>query len=151
MRFTDRGVKALKPRDTRYEVFEDGRKGLELRNFSQGREVLGVRVPAQREAIPHHSGRLSGHECGRCPRLPRQASCHAQEGRRSGASRTNHETRGDRRPTVTQLAQLYIERYAKVCKRSWHEDERILEKDAIPRWEHIKAKDIKRRRGGPPR
>jgi len=48
-------------------------------------------------------------------------------------------------PTVTQLAHLYIERYAKVCKRSWHEDERILEKDAIPRWRHLKAKDITRR------
>ena len=30
-----------------------------------------------------------------------------------------------------------------MCKRSWHEDERILEKDAIPRWGHLK--DITRR------
>ena len=44
-----------------------------------------------------------------------------------------------------QLAHLYIERYAKLCKRSWHEDQRILEKDAIPRWRHITAKDITRR------
>ncbi len=36
MRFTDRGVKALKPRDTRYEVFEDGRKGLGLRISPRG-------------------------------------------------------------------------------------------------------------------
>ena len=48
MRFTDRGVKALKPRDTRYEVFEDGRKGLGLRSLpgagSPGSSSTGATV-----------------------------------------------------------------------------------------------------------
>ncbi len=34
---------------------------------------------------------------------------------------------------VTQLCELYLERYAKPHKRSWAQDERILAKDVLPR------------------
>jgi len=48
-------------------------------------------------------------------------------------------------PTVAQLANEYIEKWAKPRKRSWQEDQRMLEKDVIPLWKRKKAKDIRRR------
>ncbi len=47
--------------------------------------------------------------------------------------------------TVGDLCDEYIERHAKVKKKSWKEDQRILEKDIIPIWNRRKASDIKRK------
>lgn len=82
MRFTDRGVKALKPRDIRYEVFEDGRQDLVLRISPRGGKSWVFVYRRNGKLPPYHSGCLSGDECGR-PRPPGQPSGHAQKGRRS--------------------------------------------------------------------
>ena len=47
--------------------------------------------------------------------------------------------------TFKELAAEYIERWAKVKKRSWHKDQLAIEKDLLPRWGKLKAIDIKRR------
>ena len=47
--------------------------------------------------------------------------------------------------TVRQLADQYIEKYAKPRKRSWKEDERILEHDVLGKWGARKASKITRR------
>lgn len=48
-------------------------------------------------------------------------------------------------PTVDDLITEYIEKHAKPTKRSWYEDERILNKDALVVWGKRKAADIKKR------
>lgn len=48
-------------------------------------------------------------------------------------------------PTVTKLAEEYLDRHAKKFKRSWQEDERILNRDVIPKLGERKAADIKKR------
>lgn len=48
-------------------------------------------------------------------------------------------------PTVAQLVDEYIEKWAKPRKRTWEEDARMLSKDVIPHFGKRKAKDIKRR------
>lgn len=50
-------------------------------------------------------------------------------------------------PTIKELAADYMKRHAKINKRksSWTEDQRLLNKDIIPRWGNRKAADIKRR------
>jgi len=47
--------------------------------------------------------------------------------------------------TFTQLVDAYIERHAKVKKRSWERDEAILNKDFIPTLGRRKARNITRR------
>ncbi|MBO0663601.1 site-specific integrase [Jiella sp. MQZ9-1] len=47
--------------------------------------------------------------------------------------------------TVAELADLYVERYAKRNKKSWAEDERILRVDVLPMIGRIKAVAVKRR------
>jgi hypothetical protein len=47
--------------------------------------------------------------------------------------------------TIGDLAEEYLEKWARPRKRSASEDERILRKDVLPLWGRRKAKDIKRR------
>jgi integrase len=46
--------------------------------------------------------------------------------------------------TFAQLAQIYIEEYAKLNKRSWEEDERIIEKLLKPEFGTLNVKEITR-------
>jgi integrase len=48
-------------------------------------------------------------------------------------------------PTVEILVADYLKNHAKEKKTSWREDERILHKDVVPVWGNRKAKDITRR------
>lgn len=47
--------------------------------------------------------------------------------------------------TVKELISEYIEKHAEPSKRSWKEDKRILNKDALAAWGNRKAEDIKKR------
>jgi len=51
----------------------------------------------------------------------------------------------NRLPTIEKLAAEYLKKHAKVKKRSWKEDERIIDKDIIPVIGQKKAKDVTRR------
>jgi integrase len=44
-----------------------------------------------------------------------------------------------------ELAQLYLDKHAKVLKRSWREDERTINRELLPRWKNWKAIEIKRK------
>jgi hypothetical protein len=46
---------------------------------------------------------------------------------------------------VAELAEAYLDKWARPRKRSAAEDERILSKDVLPAWGGRKAKDIARR------
>jgi integrase len=70
----------------------------------------------------------------------RELLVEAARGNDPADARKKHRT-GD---TFADLAQLYLERHAKVKKRSWREDERKLDKDLLPRWGSWKAVDVKR-------
>ena len=48
-------------------------------------------------------------------------------------------------PDIKGLVDEYIEKWAKPRKRSWKEDQRILNKDVLPHWKRRKAADITRR------
>ncbi len=47
--------------------------------------------------------------------------------------------------TFGELAAEYLERHAKVKKRRWQEDDRVLKVDLLPAWRRKKAKNISRR------
>jgi integrase len=55
----------------------------------------------------------------------------------AGAKRVARES-----PTFEEVASAYVERHAKAKKRSWREDQRILDHDVLPAWRTLKAKDI---------
>lgn len=64
--------------------------------------------------------------------------------RREAAKAAEDELRN---PTIKQLAADYMSRHAKVNKResSWKEDERLLDKNVLPLWGDRKASEIRKR------
>ncbi len=53
--------------------------------------------------------------------------------------RTEHKA-----PTFSYLAGEYMEHHAKIKKKSWKKDQRALDRDLLPRFQHRKANDIAR-------
>jgi len=145
MRFTDRSITALKPKAERYEVWEPNRAG------------LGVRVsPAGRKSwifMYRFGGRPRRMTLGSYPAmgLARARTKHAQakeqleKGSDPGTLHVERRRAERHAETVQDLADEYLEKWAKPRKRSAAEDERILNKDVLPEWGRKKAKEIKRR------
>lgn len=50
-----------------------------------------------------------------------------------------------RAPTFADLAKEYMERHAKIKKRSWKKDENSIAKDLLPIWGRMKVHEIRRR------
>ena len=47
--------------------------------------------------------------------------------------------------TFGELATEYLDGHAKVKKKSWREDKRILDAELLPNLKHVLLKDVKRR------
>ena len=145
MRLTDSKVKSLRPKKSRYIIWEEGGTG------------LGVRVsPADRKSFIYmyrFDGKSRMMTLGPYPKLklvsarlkvaqakerlskeidPGQELLDAKEAVRGAHS-------------IKALIDEYIEKWAKPRKKSWKEDERILRKDVQPVWGRKKAETIKRR------
>ena len=144
IKFTDRSIQAIEPPVSgQVEYFDaEGRlPGFGLRVGASGRKawILLYR-------IGKHPRRLS---LGFYPILGlADARAKAKE---SLASVVGGEdpagTKKENRAAITfsELAKEYIERHAKPKKRTWRDDERMLQKYVPKEWRHMKAADIKRR------
>jgi integrase len=145
MRLTDPKVKSLKPKKSRYIVWEEGGTGLGVRVSPADRKsfifmyrfdgksrmlTIGpypkVKLVSARLKVAQAKERLS-QEID-----PGQELIEAKEAVRGAHS-------------IKALIDEYIEKWAKPRKRSWKEDERILRKDVQPVWGRKKAETIKRR------
>ena len=145
MKLTDAKVRSLKAKTKRYEVWETGRSG------------FGLRVSPSANKSWFYFYRFEGKNrrmtLGVYPEMTvekaHSAHAKAREQLIKGIDpnelliQSNIEHRGP--PTVSQLVNEYIEKWAKPRKRTWEEDARMLSKDVIPQFGKRKAKDIKRR------
>ena len=148
MRFSDRYVDSLKPRDKRFAVFEDN---------ARGRGTLGLRVTPKGVKTWVHFYKLDGRKrmttLGRYPEMT-VAEAHAIFGQAGLAVARGQDpahvakTERIRRRgalNVADLAEVYLERWARPRKRSWREDERILRHDVLPALGQMKSEDVERR------
>ena len=145
MVFTDAKIKALKPKSSRYELWEQGRKGFGIRISPHGRKswvfmywVDGVQKRMTFGIYPAMP-LVEAHTA-----LAKAREILAKGGDPGGLlakDRSDHRSS----PTVNQLIDEYIEKWAKPRKRTWEEDARMLSKDVSPFLGKRKAKDIKRR------
>ena len=145
MKLTDAKVRSLKAKTKRYEVWETGRSG------------FGLRVSTSANKSWFYFYRFEGKNrrmtLGVYPKMTvekaHSAHAKAREQLIKGIDpnelliQSNIEHRGS--PTVSQLVNEYIEKWAKPRKRTWEEDARMLSKDVVPHFGKRKAKDIKRR------
>ena len=145
MKFTDRQIKALKAKKERYEVWETNGKGFGVRSHPQAERALYFCTSSRGT-----SRRIT---FGNYPEMS-LADAHAahaksrqllEQGNDPATVEQDAKEESRRSPSIKRLAAEYIEKYAKPRKRSWKEDERILNKDVVPRWGKRKAQDITRR------
>lgn len=143
--FTDKSIKYLQPTAKRRVVWAQGLKGFGIRITPSGtksfvykydfdgqdRWITFGQYPKMRlaEALKRYADALAKVEEGEDPA---DENVIANEAKRKTL-------------TVRQLANQYIEKYAKPNKRSWKEDERILENDVLGRWGGKRVSKITRR------
>jgi Arm DNA-binding domain/Phage integrase family len=142
-RFTDKFIAALRPTAERFEKWEGG--------------GFGIRVsPRGGKAwiwVYHFDGRPRRMTFGAYPAVGlADARVKVGEARKllergvDPGDREVQQRKADRgAETLEELAEVYLEKWARPRKRSAAEDERILNKDVAPAWGRRKAKDIARR------
>ncbi|SHJ23625.1 Site-specific recombinase XerD [Malonomonas rubra DSM 5091] len=145
MRFTDRSIDLLKPKDERYERWESGRKGFGIRVSPKGRKSWIF--------LYRFNGKTRRMTFGTYPKVTlaeahlkhSEAEALLDDGIDPGQIEQEEKDRVRKAPTVEDLAGEYIKKWAKPNKRSWQEDQRMLKKDVIPTLGAKRAADIKKR------
>jgi len=141
LKLTDRTVNAIQPPPSgRADYFDADRKlpGFGLRVAASGRKSWVL--------LYRHGLRPRRLTLGTYPTLgladararAREALLAVMQGEDpAAAKRAAREA-----PTFDEVASAYVERHAKAKKRSWREDQRMLDHDVLPAWRTLKARDI---------
>ena len=145
-KLTDVRVKSLKPKDVRYEVWDPAAPGFGVRITPKGIKSFVF--------VYRFDGKSRRMTIGRYPKLKlaqarikyAEAKAELEEkGVDPGKTVVDSRAAARQSPTVSQLADEYMEKWAKPRKRSWKEDRRLLDHDVIPAIGRRKAKTVKRR------
>jgi integrase len=141
IRFTARTLEALKPTpNTQVDYFDASLPGYHIRISPGGRKTFGI--------MYRHAGRVRRMTFGTLPPLLlADARERAKEELRKAAKGEDPATQKaeDRKSdTFEALAADYLERYAKLKKKSWKEDKRIIDNKLSPAIGNVTAKLITR-------
>jgi integrase len=144
MAFTDSKIKNLKAEKKRRIVWEEGQTCLGLRITPVGKKSFIY--------MYRYDCRPRMMTLGQYPVLTlanarvdlAKAKVLLAKGTDPGSIKLQAKTEYRGAPTIFGLAKEYIEKRSQK-RKAWKEEERILEKDVIPKWRSRKAEDIKRR------
>jgi integrase len=145
VRFTTSAIKSLKPKAERYEKWETGRKGFGIRVAPGGRKTWVYLF--RFEGKPRRMSLGTFPQMGLSAAHTRHAKAaeKLERGADPGAELVCQRKAEREAETVADLANEYIERYARKEKRSGDQDERTIARDIIPALGTRKAKDVSRR------
>ncbi|MET0072103.1 MAG: site-specific integrase [Candidatus Thiodiazotropha sp.] len=143
--FTDKGIQALKPTKSRRVVWAKGLKGLGLRITPKGTKSFIYKYDLDGKDRWLTLGRYPKLKLAEALKKYGEALEQVEVGEDPAEENVQINIRNRTALTVSQLADEYIKKYAKPRKRSWKEDERILNHDVLHRWGTTKASKITRR------
>jgi len=139
---TARSVVALKPPPPTQQVtyWDESLPGFGVRVSYRGTKTWTV--------MYRHSGHVRRYRLGRVDRLDladarkraKQLLAAVDDGGDPAAQRA--DLRAGK--TFGELAKEYLERHAKVHKKSWRQDERMINQEPLPRWKDRKLAEISR-------
>ena len=141
---TVRSLDAIKPpRSGREEYWDEDVRGLGIRMSASGRRTwfLMYRVAGDKRLRRATFGVYPTLTLADARQLARSDLRLAAKGKDPAAARKEKRNAD----TFGELADQYMERYAKKKKRSWFKDEQALNRDLLPRFKHRKADSITRR------
>ena len=140
-KLTDASLRALRPGQSQIDYWCTTLAGFGVRVSPGGRKTFMVRYRL--------GGRYRRVKLGVYPELSlADARRRARQVVGEVASdRDPAQARRDARlaPTFEDLAGLYLEKHARVKKRSWKEDRRIIHNELFPTWRAMRATEIRRR------
>ena len=144
MKLTDAKIKGLKAAK-RYVEWDDGLSGLGVRVSPTGKRSFVF--------MYRYQGKSRMMTLGTYPRLTlADARYKASQAKEKvckeidpGLEQTEKRIAEGEAYTIKNLVDEYLEKHARQKKKSWREDERILEKDIVSSWGRKKAKSITRR------
>lgn len=143
MKFTDRYIQKLQPREKRFEILEGD--GFTLRVTPTGVKSFYYVYKAGGKNHRLHLGTYPYCSLAEARDKHREALSQRHGGENPALERRRQKVEHLKAPTVRKLAETYLEKHAKVHKRSWKNDEQILEKDVLPVWGDRKAEEIRKR------
>ncbi len=141
MKMTIRGVEALKPpKSGQVDYWDSGLPGFGIRVNAGGRKSWTL--------MYRHGNRKRRLTIGTYPAMTlaraRDRASAALRQVADGEDPAGLKRAEKRAETFAELADDYIERYAKKRKRTWRSDERCLKKDVLPAFGSRKVKDVER-------
>ena len=141
-KLTVRYIDSLRPPATgRTTYWDEGTPGFGLRVTAAGSKSWVL--------VYRRGGAWRRWTLGNYPKLPlataRERAWGALKEIGSGGDPASEKREHRERDTFKELAEDFIELYAKPNKRSWMNDRRALNRDLLPRFGHRKAADVRRR------
>ncbi len=137
---TARFVDSVKPTRSRTEYLDRDVPGLALRVTPQGAKSWSV--------LYRHHGRLRRLTLGSADVLTlAKARDRARDELYAvgkGADPAQAKLDGRKAETIGDLAEVYLEKWAKPRKRSWRADRTLLERKVLPKWRHRAIAEITR-------
>lgn len=145
MKFTALTISQIKPKEKRYIAYEDGGKGFAIRVAPSG-TVTYLYIYRFEKKLKYFSiGKASEISLKEARKRLEAAKKQHEEGTDPSLAKQLKELENLEDPTIEQLTTTYIKKWAKPRKRSWKEDERLIQKEILPRWRKRKASSIKKR------
>jgi integrase len=141
IKFTVRAVQSIEPTPGKQvEYWDAGRSGFGLRVTAGGCMTWVLRY---RHHQIHRRLKLGTYPAMKLADAREEADAQKREVEKGGdpfADRMRLKTA----KTFQDLATEYIERHAKPKKKTWREDQRVLDRDVLPKWRHLRPDEIRR-------
>lgn len=143
MKFTDSMIRALKPKEKRYEIWES--RGFGLRIAPSGEKSFVFLYRFQGKARRLTLGQYPGMSLTKAHAEHIEARQLIERGTDPGAKKIEAKKIEREAFTVADLIEEYLQKWARPRKKTWREDQRCLTRDVIPAMGRKKASEIRRR------
>jgi integrase len=143
MKFTDKFVENLKPQDKITDIREAHGFGIRVLPSGIKTWFFIYRIDSKRRFM--NLGHYPAISLSDARRKYRAAYDLYEQGKDPAALADQEKDEQRKAHILASLVTEYLERHAKRFKRSWQEDERILNRDIVPAWGKRKAVDITKR------
>lgn len=154
MKFTDIGIKNLKPKAAKYYVRADmtGKHGFSLCVYPSGVKTWFFIYTFEGKRFSLSMGNYPDKSLADAIKLYDEKWKIFESGKNPAEIEEQIKEEKRKAPTVSDLCDEYIKKHAKPRpeqkhkgKKSWEEDQRALDVEIIPQWGKRKAADIKKR------
>ena len=145
--FTVSRLNNLQPTKKRYFVYDDKQPGLRLYVTPTGNKSFQFQVRSKElgKVVSQTLGKFSKVNIKEAREKAASLLSKVNAGSDIEQSKRDEKQKRLLDPTVSDFATEYIERYAKERKKTWKEDQRILNYDIIPEIGKVRMNDVKKR------